>query len=141
MGNPWLAASDLHDRDGRRKREDEIDAAITAWTSGRLASEIEEELVRAGLPAARVRNMSDVLACPQLAESCYLALADQPEGIPPAPTPGIIANLRRTPGRIRLPATGHGEHSAILGRLLDLDAATLADLEARGIIGAGPPPA
>ena len=141
LGNPWLAAPDLRDRDGRRKREDEIDAAITAWTSGRLASEIEEELVRAGLPAARVRNMSDVLACPQLTERCYLALADQPEGIPPAPTPGIIANLRRTPGRIRLPAPGHGEHSAILGRLLDLDAATLADLEARGIIGAGPPPA
>ncbi|MBA4181762.1 MAG: hypothetical protein C0506_14325 [Anaerolinea sp.] len=141
IGDPLLRAPALRSRDERRRREDEIEAAITAWTSARPASEMEQELVRAGLPAARVRNFSDVLACRQLAASGYLAMTAQPEGIAPAPTPGIIANLKRTPGRIRLPAAGHGEHSSsVLGRLLGLDTETLSDLEARGVIGAGPPP-
>ncbi|MEP7215730.1 MAG: CoA transferase, partial [Anaerolineaceae bacterium] len=139
---PWLQSPGLTDACARRSREDEIDAAITAWTSAQSATEIEARLLLAGIPAARVRGISDVLACPQLAATGYLALAAQPEGIAPAPTPGIIANLKRTPGRIRMPAAGHGEHSSsILGRLLGLDATSLSDLEARGIIGAGPPPA
>ena len=142
INNPALRSPGLRSVNARRAHEDEIDVAITVWTSGQSAADVEVQLLEAGLPAARIRSMSDVLACPQLAASGYLELAEQPEGIAPAPTPGIIANLKRTPGRIRLPATGHGEHSSsILGRLLGLDAASLGDLEARGIIGAGPPPA
>ena len=140
LGTPSLRAPELHSLDARRSCEDQIDSAIAAWTVGRAASDIESELVGAGLPAARVRSMRDVLACPQLAATGYLELTPQPEGIPPAPTPGIIANLKRTPGRIRMPAPGHGEHSSVLGQLLGLDAVSLADLETRGIIGAGPPP-
>ena len=141
LGAPWLCTPTLAEAGARKLREDEIDAAITAWTSTQAASESEALLLSAGIPAARIRSMSDVLGCPQLAASGYLALAAQPEGIPPAPTPGIIANLSRSPGRIRLPATGHGEHSSILAELLGLDPESLRELEARGIIGAGPPPA
>ncbi|MFN8508313.1 MAG: CoA transferase [Dehalococcoidia bacterium] len=142
-----IDAPDLRDQtlgsvEARRAREDAIDAAIAAWTATRSAAVIEEQLVAAGIPAARVRSIADVLACPQLNASGYLQTVPQPEGIPPAPMPGIIANLTATPGCIRMPAARHGEHShEVLQRILGLEESELANLEAKGIIGAGPPPA
>lgn len=128
--------------DSRRAREDEIDEAIRSWTSGLPAAVAEQQLREAGLPAARVRSIADVLACPQLNATGYLQTVVQPEGIAPAPMPGIIAHLRSTPGRIRMPAPGHGEHSyEVLQRILGCSEAELDELEAKGIIGAGPPPA
>lgn len=136
-----LRTPDFCDAELRRTREAEIENAIATWCALRTAHAVESQLVAAGVPAARVRNMADVVACPQLTESGYLQLVDQPEGIRPALMPGIIAHLETTPGRIRMPPTGHGEHSReVLSRLLGLDDSTLDDLDARGIIGSGPPP-
>ncbi|MCC6388246.1 MAG: CoA transferase [Dehalococcoidia bacterium] len=139
---PALRDQALCSVEARRAREDAIDTAIAAWTASRPAPAVEELLCAKGVPAARIRSMPDVLACPQLNASGYLQSVPQPEGIPPAPMPGIIANLTATPGRIRMPATGHGEHSHdVLRRILGLGESELAALEAKGIIGAGPPPA
>ncbi|HNM77133.1 MAG TPA: CoA transferase [Tepidiformaceae bacterium] len=140
-GNATLAAPEFRDAGARRRAENEIEEAITAWTTERTATEAEAELLEAGVPAARVRNMADVIACPQMNATGYLQVLEQPDSLPPAPVPGIIARLTETPGNIRLPAACHGEHSReVLSRILDLDEATLDDLDARGIIGAGPPP-
>ncbi len=139
---PSLRDDGLCSAAARRAREDEIDAVLAAWTASRPAAEVEAQLLEAGIPAARVRSLADVLACPQLNESGYLQTVPQPEGIPPAPMPGIIANLTATPGRIRMPAARHGEHShEVLQRILGLGESELAALEAKGVIGAGPPPA
>lgn len=128
--------------ESRRASEDEIDEAIRSWTSGLPAPVAEQRLRAAGLPAARVRSIADVLTCPQLNAEGYLQTVVQPEGIAPAPMPGIIAHLSSTPGRIRMPAPGHGEHSyEVLQRILGCSETELDELEAKGIIGAGPPPA
>lgn len=142
LDEPSLRGAEFCRLEFRRSHEDEIESFVRAWTSARDAAEAESVLVAAGLPAARVRSVADVLRCPQLNAAGYFLTVDQPEGIQPAPMPGVIATLRETPGDVRLPPVRHGEHSrSVLSRILGLDAAALDDLEARGIIGEGPPPA
>lgn len=141
LGDPRLQDPRFRAVAARRAAEDQIERAIGEWTAGRTAPEVESVLTSLGVPAARVRSIADVLRCPQLNESGYLQPVDQPEGIAPAPMPGIIARLTETPGQVRLPAVGHGEHSReVLSRLLGVSDDVLDDLDARGIIGSGPPP-
>ncbi|MEO6396993.1 MAG: CoA transferase [Tepidiformaceae bacterium] len=117
-------------------------AAIAEWTAERSAHELVECLQGLDLPAAKVRSIAEVLACPQLGETGHWVHVEQPEGIGAIPMPGIIANLHDTPGGVRLPPVRHGEHSAeILEKRLGLTAERIADLTARGITGEGPPPA
>ncbi len=133
--SPHLAAVEE-----RRAIEDEIEQAIGAWTECREALDVEAELNALGVPAARVRSIADVVACPELNETGYFQVTGQPEGIAPAPMPGIIARLSRTPGTIRMGPVRHGEHShEVLRRILGIDDERLMELDARGIIGSGPP--
>ena len=45
----------------RTRRHDEIDEHIEAWTSGLESAEVEERLNRAGVPAARMRRVQDLV--------------------------------------------------------------------------------
>jgi crotonobetainyl-CoA:carnitine CoA-transferase CaiB-like acyl-CoA transferase len=141
LGDARLASSELRDTARRRAAEDEIERIIGEWTATRSSFAAEAELLSHGIPAARVRSIADVVNCPQLNVTGYLQLVEQPEGIPPAPMPGIIARLSKTPGAVRMSPARHGEHSRdVLSRLLGMGDAELDDLTDRGIIGSGPPP-
>ncbi|PPQ97001.1 hypothetical protein CVT26_006410 [Gymnopilus dilepis] len=50
----------------RVARQEEIEAAICAWTSTRTVDEVEEVMRKAGVPVGRVNNVEDVLENEQL---------------------------------------------------------------------------
>lgn len=142
LNDDTLRVPDLSTEDARRAREAEIEEAVNRWSVLRTANAAESQLVAVGVPAARVRSMADVVACPQLTASGYWQLVNQPEGISPALMPGFIARLYKSPGAIRMSPVCHGEHSReVLSRVLGIADSVLDDLDARGIIGSGPPPA
>lgn len=59
---PELGAdAELATAAGRLGREDEIDAAISAWTAGKDAAAAMRELQEAGVPAAKVQRVGDLL--------------------------------------------------------------------------------
>lgn len=118
----------------------DLDALLEGWTVRRSAAEVESILNDVGIPAARVRSVSELSECPQLAARDFFVTVEQPE-VGRQRTAGIAARLSRTPGSVRLPAPRHGEHSReVLRDLLGLDDAALDELEAAGITGEGPPP-
>lgn len=49
---------------GRRRHHDELDRAISAWTSGQSAEDVERRLRASGVAAAKMRRMDDVLQRP-----------------------------------------------------------------------------
>jgi benzylsuccinate CoA-transferase BbsF subunit len=57
----WRLESDLHGASGRMARHDEIDGAIEAWSRQFSSAEVERHLKAAGVPAARVRRIKDVV--------------------------------------------------------------------------------
>ena len=68
MGNPtWATAADLASLDGRLRRVDEIERQLAAWTQPQDAAALAAQLQQAGLDAAPVADMQDVIADPQLA--------------------------------------------------------------------------
>lgn len=116
------------------------EVALAAWAAARSAADAERILLAAGIPAARVRTIDDVVDCPHLnARGAFLDV-DQPD-VGPQRMAGFVPRFSRTPLRLRYPATGHGAFSRdILRDYLGLDDDTYADLERRGITGEGPPP-
>jgi benzylsuccinate CoA-transferase BbsF subunit len=63
---PWAAAPGLQTNEGRLRAVDDIERELAAWTRTREAAPLAEQLQRAGVDAAMVADMQDVLADPQL---------------------------------------------------------------------------
>ena len=55
------------DRDARREREDELEAAVTAWTSELDGGELQNTLQQAGIAGHLVQTAPDLVNDPQLA--------------------------------------------------------------------------
>jgi benzylsuccinate CoA-transferase BbsF subunit len=121
--------------EARLANENELDAAIEAWTSRRPRYEVMERLQEAGVIAAVVQNAEDrveydpqlrargmfpVLPHPVLGERMY-------ENYP--------VRLSRTPAQMKRGAPLWGEHNqAVYGELLGLSDAEIAQLAADGVI-------
>jgi crotonobetainyl-CoA:carnitine CoA-transferase CaiB-like acyl-CoA transferase len=120
----------------RLQRQDEIERAIEAWTAGEDADALERRLQGAGVAAARVRNLEDVLCCPHMSARAWfrrLSHADVGEhaynGLPWR-FAGVAAREHRPSPRL-------GEHGReILIRELGLSDAEVDALEAAGVTGA-----
>ncbi|MDX2170838.1 MAG: CoA transferase [Deltaproteobacteria bacterium] len=68
MGAPdWATAAALQTLDGRLAALDELEAAVAAWTRPQEASVLAAALQAAGVDAAAVADMQDLLKDPQLA--------------------------------------------------------------------------
>ena len=62
MGRSDLAARpDLEDVEGRRAAEDEIEAAISAWSASQDAWELADRLHEHGVPASAAQDMDDIV--------------------------------------------------------------------------------
>jgi crotonobetainyl-CoA:carnitine CoA-transferase CaiB-like acyl-CoA transferase len=120
--------------DARRERENEIDAALAAWTSGQDAEALAARLQEAGVAAAVVATGRDLVDGDEhlAARGFYPTLSHPIAG--PVRHEGIVARLSATPGALTSPAPLLGQHTAeVLGDLLGLDEATLAELAAAGV--------
>jgi formyl-CoA transferase len=118
----------------RRERRDEIAAIIQAWTSGRPKAEVVRVLAKAGVPAAPVNNVAEMVADPQVQAREMFVERDHPV-YGRLKTTGTPLKLSETPGRVRWLAPMPGEHNEeIFCGLLGHSKEDLAHWRAEGIV-------
>lgn len=135
VGRPDLAWLSLEER---RARHDELDAAIEAWSApmdARTATDVMQEV---GVPAGRVLDMATVKEDPHLYARGFWVRIPNPK-MRPYRKHGVVWRLMEANPRLHRHAPYFGEHNEeVLGGLLGLDAAELAELTAAGIIADAP---
>jgi len=94
----------------RRDRRDQIAAIIQGWTSQRPKTEVVRTLASAGVPAAPVNNVAEMVADPQVRARQMFVELDHPT-YGPVKTTGTPLKLSETPGRVRWLAPLPGEHN------------------------------
>jgi crotonobetainyl-CoA:carnitine CoA-transferase CaiB-like acyl-CoA transferase len=115
----------------RRRRHDEIDAAIASATSVRHGQELAEALQRIGVPASPVWRPREVLQHPQLSALGFAVIVPDDAIV----QRGFVARLDATPGSVRMRAPRLGEHTReVLGELLEMSDERLDALRASGAI-------
>ena len=134
----WATDVELATAEGRRTRHDELDAAIAAWASDLDHREAAETLQAAGVPAAPVLANYELVTDRHLHErGFYIPIAHPEAGV--IPFAGMPWKLSRTPGNVVRPAPRFAEHNEyVLGELLGLGGARIAELEASGVAGKEP---
>ena len=140
MGDPaWAREPRFDTVAGRRLHEDELDAAIEAWTRGHDRYALADRLSAAGIPAAPVQDARDrVERDPQLrARGYFVPLRHSETGEWPQERPPFRLSrsdvhpggtIRRGP-----PCLGEDTHE-VLRRLLGMEDAEIAGLEDAGVL-------
>jgi len=118
----------------RRDRRDEIAAIIQAWTGPRAKADVVRVLAMAGVPAAPVNNVAEMVADPQVrAREMFVELDHPIYG--PLTTTGTPLKLSETPGQLRWLAPMPGEHNEeVFVGLLGYSRDDLARWRAEGVI-------
>lgn len=133
IGLPGLGVRpDLQELDGRRAIEPQIEALVEAWTSTHERYAVAEALQEAGVPAAAVEDVEDLVSRERGSIEPF-QLTPLPAGVDvlvqhePITWDGDRLPVRRAPL--------FGEHTAeIFESLLDIDEDALADLVAAGVV-------
>ncbi|MFC8427956.1 crotonase/enoyl-CoA hydratase family protein [Streptomyces sp. NPDC057253] len=131
-----LAADpDLADAEGRRAHRARIDEAISSWTQTRTPHEVTELLQTAGVPAAPMLRVGELLRDPHLAARGFFAELRQPTLDEPLPTEARLAHSFHLADPPLRPAPLPAEHTRELSReLLGLSDADIDQLIARGVL-------
>ncbi|MCH7706582.1 MAG: CoA transferase [Chloroflexi bacterium] len=118
----------------RLRHHDELDEAITRWTSRRDKYEITELLQQAGVPAGAVLDDADIARDPHLqARGFFQKLTHPVAGT--HDYPGPIWQMGGTPASFR-PANTLGQHNSyLLQELLGRAPEEVEAMEAAGVIG------
>lgn len=125
---------------GRQAQRERVHAAVAAWAAERDGLDAAATLQAAGIPASKAMKPSDLLADDQLWDTGFFALLDR-ELVGTHPYPGAVVRLHDTPAVIDRPAPLYGEHTAeVLGELLGIDEAGLAELRRAGVTSVEPGP-
>jgi crotonobetainyl-CoA:carnitine CoA-transferase CaiB-like acyl-CoA transferase len=123
---------------GRRRAHDDLDKIVGEWAGGRGVEDAVEELLAAGVPAARVRDPRTSSQQPQMVARGFFETVPHPAA-GGHPVPGLPWRSRGVDRWIRRPAPTLGQHNhEVLGGRLGLTAEQIAALEADGIIGTHP---
>ena len=101
---------ELAHNDGRVQRSDELDAAISEWTSTRNLNQALHALESAHVPAGRIYSVADIVNDPHYAAREMLLQTTTGDGAP-ITMPGIVPKLSLTPGAVRHPAPALDEHA------------------------------
>lgn len=139
MGRADLAADpSLDSVEGRRKRHDELDIAISAWaaTCDHVAG--AEALQAAGVPAAPVMANWEIASDNHLnAREFFVRIAHRDAGT--YPFPGFPWRFSQTPAAVYRPAPMFAEHNAEVFRgILGLGAEDVAALYSGGVTSDAP---
>jgi crotonobetainyl-CoA:carnitine CoA-transferase CaiB-like acyl-CoA transferase len=139
IGKPeWAADPDLRTLEGRKAREDEIDAAIARWTATRGRHAAAVELNAAGVPAAPALSVDEIFADETLRRRGYWTEVEHPV-TGRRPYAYLPFNLWRSEPVRPSHAPLFGEHNAeILRERLGMSAAEIQALTAEGVIATRP---
>src|SRR5713101_8186972 len=118
----------------RRDRRDEIATIIQQWTGARAKAEVVRILATAGVPAAPVNNVAEMVADPQVrAREMFVELDHPVYG--PLKTTGTPLKLSETPGRVRWLAPMPGQdNQEVFVHLLGHSPDDLERWRAEGVI-------
>ena len=125
----WMADPELAAVEGRRARQDEVDALLTTWTVDKTPRQVMYLLQRAGVPAAAVQNNEDVFHDVHLNARNYAVDLDHPD-FGPLRHAGLTVRLHETPGRADTPSPALGQdNDAVLGDIVGLTDDRIAELK------------
>jgi crotonobetainyl-CoA:carnitine CoA-transferase CaiB-like acyl-CoA transferase len=120
--------------DGRVRHEQEIDGAITAWTSAHPFAVVLAALEEAGVPAGPIYSVADQVQDPHFQARGLFEQVTLPDGERVTVTT-FAPQLSETPGETRWPGPPLGAHNRdVYGGLLGLSDGELDDLKTRGVI-------
>lgn len=118
----------------RRDHRDETVAIIQSWTGERTKQEVVNTLSAAGVPAAPVNNVAEMVVDPQVqARDMFVEITDPAYG--PVKITGTPLKMSETPGQVRHLAPLPGAHNAAI--YLDLLGVTQEEfirLQEEGVI-------
>jgi crotonobetainyl-CoA:carnitine CoA-transferase CaiB-like acyl-CoA transferase len=131
----WAMDETLKSSVARRQIENEIEAAITAWTSARAPDDAMNALQAAGIASGVARLPIELLADPQLHARGFIQEIDR-AFIGRHPQPSMPFRETERPFEIRFAPPTLGEHNReILAGMLGLSDAEIDQLARDGIIG------
>lgn len=135
MGRPELSADPRYaGHAARGENQAELDALIGAWTSTLTADALLALMEQSGVAAGRVFRAPDMLEDPQFA--AREAIVETPHPVfGSVKMQNAFPRLSETPGGVRWPGPGLGEHTdAVLGERAGVSAEDLVRLRERGVI-------
>jgi crotonobetainyl-CoA:carnitine CoA-transferase CaiB-like acyl-CoA transferase len=133
-GKPEMAADPrLSDNAGRVAHQDELDGAISEWTTTLTSGEVLDVLERVAVPCGPINSVADMMSDPHFrARGLFEEVSV--DGAP-LKVPALTPMLAQTPGRTDWPGPDVGEHNQeILCGRLGLSEETLTELKARGVV-------
>lgn len=135
IGRPDLASDPgLQTNADRWRRRDELDSAISEWTSQRTAAEALDALENAGVPAGRIHTASDIVQDPQFASRDmiqYFDVSTGDEEIKDVGFPGIVPVIGEKSLPVEHLGPDLGEHTnEVLSGLLHLSEDRIAEATA-----------
>lgn len=119
----------------RIKNNAEIKKIVEEWTRSRTVSEVVEQLLAAGIPAAPIYTIEQVAHDPHIAEAREMFVQTEHPKAGPITLTGSHIKFSDTKSEIRTPSPGLGQDNAeILGNMLGITADELQTLKKDGII-------
>jgi crotonobetainyl-CoA:carnitine CoA-transferase CaiB-like acyl-CoA transferase len=138
LGRPDLIADQALAQSGvRRRRHDELDAAIEAWTSGQSAEEAEVALLGAGVPASVVVAARDIFHNPQLRHRGLFETEHHPV-TGDHDLPLLPFRFSRVAAWMPGPSPTLGQHNLEVLRQAGISEQSVAALQEAGILGDRP---
>lgn len=123
----------LAHNDGRVVRNDEIDTAISDWTSRHSLTDVLAVLEAAEVPVGKIYTAADIHADPHYRARGMIESAVLPDG-QVMEIPSIVPQLSETPGRTAWLGPALGSHADEVLASLGFDAAARDSLRAAGVI-------
>jgi crotonobetainyl-CoA:carnitine CoA-transferase CaiB-like acyl-CoA transferase len=134
IGRPDLADDPgLARNDGRVERNDELDAAISNWTSCHTLEEVLQTLTAADVPNGRVYTAADIVGDDHYRAREMIERHVLPDG-EPIDIPGIVPKLSGTPGQTRWIGPALGAHTEEVLAALGIGSNDLQRLRSIGVI-------
>jgi crotonobetainyl-CoA:carnitine CoA-transferase CaiB-like acyl-CoA transferase len=101
---------ELARNDGRVRRNEELDAAISDWTSRSTLAVVLQALTAADVPSGRVYTAADIVGDAHYKAREMIERRTLPDGRP-IDIPGIVPKLSETPGRTSWVGPALGAHT------------------------------
>jgi crotonobetainyl-CoA:carnitine CoA-transferase CaiB-like acyl-CoA transferase len=123
----------LADNAGRVEHQEEVDSAISRWTSTLDSVAVLERLAEASVPSGPIYSVEDMMRDAQFnARGMFETVRVDGD---PLKIPAIVPRLENTPGETLWPGPAIGEHNEeILGGQLGYSREEIARLAADGVI-------
>lgn len=139
IGRNDLVGEEYETNAHRVKKQEEIDGAISDWTSERTPDQVLEALAEASVPAGKIYNAQDIVEDPHInergmIETVTVGTPEEGRGWQ-VKIPGMSPVLHGTPGATKWAGPDHGQHTAeVLSEKLGLSQQEIDDLTSKGVI-------